>query len=141
MAPFLSLALCARTVPSRSRIRPRGTVPAGGPDPHPPLDDDEEQPEDRDHADDAELLAERREREVGMDFGDRRVAGDLGESVPEADAEQPAARERVKPLNDLIAGTERVREGIEPDVEARPDIGEHLGHQDASDDEQDETGE
>ena len=92
-------------------------VGSRGTDPEPALDDHEEQSEDRDHADDAELLAERREREVGVDLGDRRPTRDRWQTVAEPDAEQSAAGEGVKRLDDLIPGTERVGERIEPDLD------------------------
>ena len=97
-------------------------VGRGGADPQAALDDDEVEAEDRDDADDAELLAERREREVRVDLGDRRPAADLGQARPEPDAEQPAARERVERLDDLVAGAERVGERVEPDVDPGPDV-------------------
>ena len=60
-----------------------------GPDPQAALDDDQVEPEDRDDADDSELLAERREREVRVDLGDRQATADLGQAGAEAHARSP----------------------------------------------------
>ena len=46
----------------------RKSSAADGGDPQPALDDDEVQAQDRDDADQAELLAERGQREVGVDL-------------------------------------------------------------------------
>ena len=49
-------------------------------DPQAPLDDDEVQPEDRDDADQAELLAQCRQRKVRVDGRDRQAAADKGQA-------------------------------------------------------------
>ena len=98
-----------------------------GADPQAALDDHEEQAEDGQDPDDAQLLAERREREVGVDLRDRQPPADLGQARPEPDAEQPAAGEGVERLDDLVAGAERVGERVEPDVDARPGRGRTAG--------------
>ena len=90
-----------------------------GADPQPALDDDEVQAEDREHADQPELLAEGREREVGVDRGDRQPAADHRQAVAQPRPDQAAARERVERLDDLVARAERVGERVEPDVDAR----------------------
>ena len=89
----------------------------GGTDPQATLDDDQVEPQDRHHTDDPHLLAQRRQREVGVDLGDRRPTADLGQAGPESDTEQPAASERVERLDDLVPRSERVGERIEPDVD------------------------
>ena len=94
-------------------------VGGGGADPQTALDDDEVQAEDREDADEPELLAERGEREVRVDLRDRQPAADLRQPGPEPDAEQPAAGERVERLDDLVARAQRIGERVEPDVDAR----------------------
>ena len=51
-----------------------------------------------------ELLAQRRERVVRVDRGDRRPPRDRRQAGAEPDAEEPAARERVERLDHLEAG-------------------------------------
>ena len=84
-----------------------------------------------------ELLAERGQREVRVDLGDRRPAADRRQPAAEPDPEQPAARERVQRLDDLVAGAERVRERVEPDVDPGPDVVEQLAISALPSDEQD----
>jgi hypothetical protein len=57
-------------------------VGGSGADPQASFDHDEEQPEDGDHADEAEFLTERREREVGVDLRDRWSATDRRQPCP-----------------------------------------------------------
>ena len=73
-------------------------------DPQAALDDHEVEPEHAEHADQPELLAERREREVRVDLGDRDAAADQRQPVAKPHAEQAAAGERVQRLDDLVAG-------------------------------------
>ena len=63
----------------------------------------------------------------------------IGRPAPRPVAEQPAAGERVQRLDDLVAGAERVGERVEPDVDARADVVEQVGHERAAGDEQDEA--
>ncbi len=55
--------------------RPK-VIGRGGTDPEPAFDEHEKQPQDRHDADDAQLLTEGGQREVGMDLGDREAAAD-----------------------------------------------------------------
>src|SRR6185369_15206708 len=117
-------------------------------DPEPALDDDEEQPEDRHHPDEAELLAERGQREVGVDRRDREIAADRRQTGAEPRAEQPAAGERVERLDDLVAVPGRALERVQPDVDAGLDGRDEVVHDeragqeehDADDDVPDPTG-
>ena len=94
------------------------------------------QPEDGDDADQAQLLAERREREVRVDLGDRQPAADHRQALAETRPEQAAAGERVERLDDLVAGAQRVRERIQPDVDPVADVLEQVGHERAAGQEQ-----
>ena len=94
-------------------------------DPQPPLHEHEVQAEDRQDPDEAQLLAEGREREVGVERRDRRPPGDRRQPVPEPRPDEAAARERVQRLDDLEAGALRVDERVDPDVDPRPDVIEH----------------
>ena len=67
------------------------------------LDDDEVEAEDRQHPDQAELLAEGGEREVGVDRGNGELATDLGEPRPQAGPEDAAAGEGMQRLDRLVA--------------------------------------
>ena len=55
------------------------------------------------HADEAQLLAERGQREVGVDRRDRQAAADRRQARPEPRPEQPAAGKGVQRLDDLVA--------------------------------------
>src|SRR5207244_2295540 len=73
-------------------------VRGGCGDPQSTFDDDEEQAEDRHHPDEAELLAESREREVRVDLRDRQVAVDRRQSGAEPGPDETPAGERVQRL-------------------------------------------
>ena len=89
-------------------------------------------PEDGQDADEPELLAERREREVRVDLRDRQASADLGQAGPRPTPEEAAAGERVERLDDLVAGAQRVGEGIQPDVDPVADVVEQAGHEQAA---------
>ena len=102
-----------------SSLRPRGDAQTA-------LDDHEVEPEDGEQADEPQLLTQRREREVGVEAGIGGRPPTVGSPAPRPVAQQPAPRERVQRPDDLVAGAQRVRERVEPDVDARPDVVEQL---------------
>ena len=118
----------------------RNSSAAAARDPQPALDDDEVQARgSRCMPDQAELLAERREREVRVDRpGSAGCPSIVGRPAPRPVAEQPAAGERVQRLDDLVAGCRAGRERVEPDVDAGLDVGEEQVHQARAGDEQEE---
>ena len=74
-----------------------------------------------------------------MDLRDRDAPPDQRQAVAETHPEQPAPGERVQRLDDLVAGTERIRERIEPDGDPRPDVLEEGGEHRAADEERHEA--
>ena len=123
---------------TRGEQRPE-VVGRRGRDAQAALDHHEVEPEDRQHPDQPQLLAQRGEREVGVDRGNRHLPADHRQAAAEPRADQAAARERVQRLDHLVARAERVLEGIEPDVDPRPDVPEQLVHQRAAQHEQDQA--
>ena len=95
--------------------------------------------EDGHDPDQPELLAEGRQREVGVDLRDGQPAADQRQAVAQAHADEPAAGERVERLEDLVAAVERVGPRVDPGGDAVADVGEHAGHQRAAEQEQDEA--
>ena len=67
-------------------------------DAEPAADEQHERDDDRDRAEQPELLADRGEDEVGRRDGDQRRAAE-----PEPGALEPAAAERVEALHELVA--------------------------------------
>ena len=75
-----------------------------------PADEHGEQADHHDHADEAELLGEHREHEIGVRLGQ---VEQLLHARAEADAEPLAAADRDQRLHELEAAVERVAPGIE----------------------------
>ena len=78
-----------------------------------------EQPEHEQAADEAELLADDREDEVGVRVGEEHP---LGPARAEPDAVDAAAAERDQRLRDLVAGVRRVGPRVEEREHARPAV-------------------
>ncbi len=79
----------------------------------------DEQPEHQQASDEAELLADDREDEVGVCVREEQP---LGMAVPEADAVHPAAAERDQRLRDLVAGVRRVLPRMQEREHARAPV-------------------
>ena len=109
---------------------------AAGGDPQPPLDDDEVQAEDREQADEAQLLAQRRERVVGVDRGIGRRPPIVGRPLPSPTPRSPPRANAYSAWIDLEPGALRVRERVEPVVDALLDVAEQVVQDDRADEEQ-----
>ena len=92
--------------------------------------------EQREGAEEPQLLGDGGEDEVGLDERDRRRAAEGDEALPQALAEDAATAERVQRAHLLEAGAERVGERVEPDVEPRLHVGEQLVRHEGATDEQ-----
>ena len=80
--------------------------------------------------DQAQLLAQRGEREVGVDCRNRPAGRrPRGQPVAQPRPQDAPARERVERPDDLVAGAPRIGERVEPDVDPRLDVPEQLVHQ------------
>ena len=108
-------------------------------DAQPSLGEDEVAGADRERTQETQLLAQGREGEVGVDQRDGRHAADGRQTGAEAGAQDAATTERVQRPDDLVARAQRVRPGVEPDVDPRPDVTQLAVEQGRAKDEQDET--
>ena len=106
-------------------------------DAKPTLDHPDVQAKARQQADEAELLAQRRQRVVGVDGRDRQPAADHRQARAQSDAQQPATAQRVQRLDHLEAGAGRVGPWIQPVVHALLHVPEQAVEGEGSHDEQD----
>ena len=87
-------------------------------DPQPAEHEHGRQPEQGERSEQAELLGDRGEDEVGVDERDGETAAERDQALPEPLTEDAAAAERIEGADRLEAGTQRIGERVEPDVDA-----------------------
>ena len=114
-------------------------VVRGGRDAQASLHDDEVEPQDRQQADEPQLLAQGGERIVGVDGRDRQAPADRRKPGAQPHAQDAAPPQGVERLDRLEPGAGRIGPRVQPVVHALLDVAEHVVQDERAGEEQDQS--